>query len=203
MTMDLHSLSLGEAGRHFGLQPARKAAAMMIPGAPAMRPWHERQYTPSPTAIPGRSSIVLATIDGQILDGMGELLRGYRVNTIWARGTEEVRAALAENDLLACFCGFWLVDGTYRDVVRLLKHRHAEVPMVIVCSPECPQEYRDYLAALNIRAFDFICHPYRRIDLERILDSAMAFRKGPVRPGTSATHSTHRSVDISGLRQAS
>jgi hypothetical protein len=31
----------------------------------------------------------------------------------------------------------------------------------------------------------------------------MAFRKGPVRPWTSASYSTHRSVDISGLRQAS
>jgi DNA-binding NtrC family response regulator len=174
---------------------------MIPPGAPAIRPRHDRQYTPSPTAIPGRSSIVLATIDAQILDGMGELLRGYRVNTIWARGTEEVRAALAENDVLACFCGFWLVDGTYRDVVRLLKHRHAEVPMVIVCSPECPQEYRDYLAALNIRAFDFICHPYRNADLERILDSVVALRNAPIR--TSTARSSDSSFESDSLRRAS
>src|ERR1700691_4848323 len=176
---------------------------MIPPAAPAIRTRPEMQYAPSPTAIPGRTSIVLATTDAQILDGMGELLRGYRVNTIWARGTEEIRAALAENDVLACFCGFWLVDGTYRDVVRLLKHRHAEVPMIIVCAPECPQEYRDYLAALNIRAFDFICYPYRRIDLERILDSTIGFRTGPLRPSTLAAHSSDQSFDLSGLRRAS
>jgi DNA-binding NtrC family response regulator len=166
-----------------------------------MRSRPETQYAPSPTAIPGRSSIVLATTDAQILDGMGELLRGYRVNTIWARSTEEVRSALAENDVLACFCGFWLVDGTYRDVVRLLKHRRAGVPMVIVCSPECPQEYRDYLAALNIRAFDFICHPYRNMDLERILDSVVTLRNAPIR--TSTALSSDRSFESDSLRCAS
>jgi hypothetical protein len=86
-------------------------------------------------------------------------------------------------------------------VVRLLKHRHAEVPMVIVCSPECPQEYRDYLAALNIRAFDFICHPYRNMDLERILDSVVALRNAPIR--TSTAHSSDRSFESDSLRRAS
>jgi DNA-binding NtrC family response regulator len=153
--------------------------------------------------VPGRPSILLATVDPQIRQAMGELLGGYTINTVWATGVEEVRSALGQGDILACFCGFWLVDGTYRDVVRHLKHQRAEVPVVIVCAPECPQEYRDYLAALNIRAFDFICHPYRRIDLERILDSAIAFRKVSLRPSISATHSSQRSLDISGLRQAS
>jgi DNA-binding NtrC family response regulator len=153
--------------------------------------------------VPGQPSILLARVDPQIRHAIGELSGGYTINTVWATGVEEVRSALVQGDILACFCGFWLVDGTYRDVVRHLKHRRAEVPVIIVCAPECPQEYRDYLAALNIRAFDFICHPYRRIDLERILDSAIAFRKGPVRPSISATHSSQRSLDISGLLQAS
>jgi DNA-binding NtrC family response regulator len=153
--------------------------------------------------VPGRPSILLATIDPQIRQTMGELLQGYSISSIWATGVEEVRSALGREDMIACFCGFWLVDGTYRDVVRHLKHQRAEIPMVIVCAPECPQEYRDYLAALNIRAFDFICYPYRRIDLERILDSAINFRKGPIRPSTSVTPSSNRSFDISGLRRVS
>ena len=177
---------------------------MIPPGAPSLRPRPETQNAASPTAIPDRSSIVLATTDTQILDGMGELLRGYRVNTIWARGIREVQTALAEQDVLACFCGFSLVDGTYRDVARLLKSRRAELPMIVVCSPECPQEYRDYLAALNIRAFDFICHPYRHLDLERILESVVALRHAPARTAPSATIPiSDRSVESYGLRRAS
>lgn len=177
---------------------------MIPPGAPGFRSRPESQFSASPAAIPGRASIVLATTDPLILDGMGELLRGYRVNTIWARGIHELQASLAEQDVLACFCGFSLVDGTYRDVARLLKQRRADVPMIVVCSPECPQEYRDYLAALNIRAFDFICHPYRNMDLERILESVVALRHAPARvAAASAIPTSDRSVETYGLRRAS
>ncbi len=152
---------------------------------------------------PSRPTIVLATIDPQIRQSMSELLQGYKINTLWTTGIEDVRSAIAKDDVMACFCGFWLVDGTYRDVVRHLKQQRAEIPMVIVCAPGCPQEYRDYLAALNIRAFDFICHPYRQMDLERILDSAVALRRAPARASKSPSNSYDRSFDSYGLRQAS
>ena len=51
-----------------------------------------------------------------------------------------------------------------------------EVPAIIVCEPACPHEYRDCLAALNIRAFDFIYYPYRKTDLERILQATLSER---------------------------
>jgi hypothetical protein len=75
--------------------------------------------------------------------------------------------------------------------------------MIIVCAPTCPQEYRDYLAALNIRAFDIISYPYHRFDLERILDSAMASRGSGFQSAASVTHSSERSFDSPGLRRAS
>jgi DNA-binding NtrC family response regulator len=176
---------------------------MIFSGDPQFRPRSEPQSQLRAGQVPGRPTILLGTIDPHIRQKMGELLQGYAINTLWATGIEDVRSALAQEDVMACFCGFWLVDGTYRDVVRYLKHRRADVPMIIMCAPECPQEYRDYLAALNIRAFDFICYPYRRLDLERILDSAVALRKAPLRPAASVTHSSDRSFDISGLRRAS
>jgi DNA-binding NtrC family response regulator len=176
---------------------------MIISGDPQFRLRSDAQSQLRTGQVPGRPTILLGTIDSQIRQKMGDLLQGYAINTLWATGIEEVRSVLSQEDVMACFCGFWLVDGTYRDVVRQLKHQRADVPMIIICAPECPQEYRDYLAALNIRAFDFICYPYRRIDLERILDSAVALRKAPLRPSTSVTHSSDHSLDISGLRRAS
>ena len=76
----------------------------------------------------------------------------------------------------ACFCGFWLIAGTYRDSVRLWKRRPVEIPRIIVCEPGCPREYWDYLASLNIRAFDFISHPYRKTNRERILQATLSER---------------------------
>jgi DNA-binding NtrC family response regulator len=112
-------------------------------------------------------------VDPDIRASMSVLLKNYNVKAVSVTGLEELRLVLARENVSACFCGFWLVDGTYRDVVRQLRRQPVEIPVIVVCAPECSQEYRDYLAALNMRAFDYICHPYRKADLERILHSAI------------------------------
>jgi DNA-binding NtrC family response regulator len=147
-------------------------------------------------------TVLVATVDSVISDSMRELLQNYPLRTIWAKGVEEVRAVLASEDVGACFCGFWLVDGTYRDVVRLLKRQPVEVPAIIVCAPACPHEYRDYLAALNIRAFDFICHPYRKSDFEQILRRAISERCQSAEVQSSVGNPTNDLESQSGLRKA-
>ena len=107
-----------------------------------------------------------------------------------------MRLALAKESVIACFCGFWLIDGTYRDVVRHLKRQPIEIPAIVVCEPSCPQEYRDYLAALNLRAFDFLCHPYRRMDLERILEAAISKRGESVRGAQGPVRGVARQADL-------
>jgi two-component system, OmpR family, response regulator len=179
----------------------------MLPLAPDNRELRHRVHS-SPVMEPGQTSsklpsILLATTDSEIRRIMSDLLQGYTINTLWAGGMEEIKSALAKEDVAACFCGFWLVDGTYRDVVRHLKRQRAEMPVVIVCAPECPHEYRDYLAALNIRAFDFICHPYRRTDLERILHAAIGLRNQPAVMPPTQSNSSDGAFVSSGLRRAS
>lgn len=122
------------------------------------------------------TTILLATVDPDIRASMSLLLNNYNVKAISVTGLEELRLALGRENISACFCGFWLVDGTYRDVVRQLRRQAFEIPVIVVCAPGCSQEYRDYLAALNMRAFDYICHPYRKADLERILHSAISMQ---------------------------
>ena len=147
-------------------------------------------------------TVVVATTDPAITGSMRELLQSYSFNTVWAKGVTEVKAALAHKNVAACFCGFWLVDGTYRDVVRLLRSQPVEIPAIIVCAPECPHEYRDYLAALNIRAFDFICHPYRKTDLERILRATLSPRALLARFQSPLSNSEGGSEIQSELRKA-
>ena len=132
-------------------------------------------------SILARQTVVVATAESAISASMRDLLQEYPLRTVWVRGVDEVRAVLARETVAACFCGFWLIDGTYRDVVRHLKRQPVQIPAIVVCAPSCPQEYRDYLAALNLRAFDFLCHPYRKADLERILRAAISERGQSVR----------------------
>jgi len=148
----------------------------------------------------GQPVVLVATTDPVISYSMGALLEMYPLRTLWAKGVGEVRALLAKENVAACFCGFWLVDGTYRDVVRLLKRQPVEVPAIIVCEPSCSNEYRDYLAALNIRAFDFICHPYRKTDLERILQATLSERARAARLRGSLVDTVNVLETRAGLR---
>jgi len=145
-------------------------------------------------------TVLVATVDPVISDSMRDLLRMYPLRTLWAKCVGEVRALLAKENAAACFCGFWLMDGTYRDVVRLLKRRPVEIPAIIVCEPACPNEYRDYLASLQIRAFDFICHPYRKTDLERILQATLSERAHAARLRGSMVDSVSVLEARAGLR---
>lgn len=125
--------------------------------------------------------VLLATVDHEIRNSIAAHLQEYSIKAVCVKAIEEVRAALAREPFAACFSGFWLVDGTYRDVFRQLKRQALESPMVLVCGPACPSEYRDYLASLKIRAFDFISHPYRKSDLERILRPIIGASDSPQR----------------------
>jgi DNA-binding NtrC family response regulator len=150
-----------------------------------------------------QATVLVATNDLEIRENIAEVLQLFPLRTVWVKGLEEVKSVLARESVTACLCGFWLVDGTYRDVVRHLKLQPVEVPGIIVCAPSCPREYRDYLATLNIRAFDFICHPYRKTDIERILRSAIDAHAGSARlRAPSLAHSVPAPSD-SGLRRAS
>lgn len=140
------------------------------------------------------ATVLLATVDPAIRASMSTLLDSYNVKAVSVTRLEELRFAVARERISACFCGFWLVDGTYRDVVRHLRHQPSEIPVVVVCAPGCSEEYRDYLAALNIRAFDYLCYPYRKADLERILHSTVSMQH----PGVTSSAASSKSV-VSGL----
>ena len=122
---------------------------------------------------PGRPTVLIATVDPEIRSGLSELIQSFSLNPIWLKGVEAAKSALARERIAACLCGFWLQDGTYRELVRHIRRERVEIPVIIVSAPACPNEYRDYLAAMNIGALDFLCYPYRKLDLERMLRSAV------------------------------
>ena len=140
------------------LQVGQKGWNMILP-APESQEIRQRLYAQSgvnPEHISSKqpaSCFALNNGSGNSPYHGGAPTQGYEINVLWASGMEEIKSALARQSVAACFCGFWLVDGTYRDVVR-----HSEtparcgIPVVIVCAPTCPHEYRDYLAALKASA---------------------------------------------------
>ena len=125
-------------------------------------------------------TILIATVAPEICGDLKELLKTFSFNTVWTKGVEAAKSMLAKQKVVACLCGFWLQDGTYRELVRHIRRETLDIPLILVSEPDCPQGYRDYLAALNIGALDFLSHPYRKSDLEAMLGLAIAPRRLPV-----------------------
>ena len=120
----------------------------------------------------GNPTVLVATIDPDIREGLSALLESSYVNAIWVSSVQDVKALVRREKIAACLCGFWLQDGTYREVIRLLRRERAEIPAIIVSAPVCPEDYREYLAAVNIGALDFLAYPYQQSDFEKMLESA-------------------------------
>jgi DNA-binding NtrC family response regulator len=123
-------------------------------------------------------TILIATIDPDIRTALSELLDGAGINGIWVSSVKDVKALIARQRISACFCGFWLQDGTYREVIQHLRRERMDIPAIIVSAPTCPQEFRDYLAAMNLGALDVLSYPYEQSDFERMLEFAIPSRSG-------------------------
>lgn len=130
-------------------------------------------------------TVLVTTIDPEIRSGLAELFQAFSLNTIWLKGVEATKSMLAKERITACLCGFWLQDGTCRELVRHIRRERVEIPVIIVSAPACPDEYRDYLTAMHSGALDFLCHPYRKSDLERTLRVAMGGRARSMRQQAS------------------
>jgi DNA-binding NtrC family response regulator len=133
-----------------------------------------RKSVTSTKRTPGRPTVLIATIDTEIRESLADLLEIASINTIWVGRVEDVKTLVARERIAACLCGFWLQDGTYREVIRHLRRERLDIPAIIVSAPACPQEFRDNLAAMNLGALDFLSYPYQKSDLERMLNSAFA-----------------------------
>ncbi len=122
----------------------------------------------------GRPTVLIATIDLEIREALANLFQGASLNAIWVKSVRDVQTAVAREGIAACLCGFWLQDGTYREVVRNLRRERLEIPTIILSAPACPQEFRDYLAAMNLEDLNFLSYPYQLSALERMLGFAIA-----------------------------
>jgi DNA-binding NtrC family response regulator len=131
----------------------------------------------SPAQSQHKSKVAIATADSSVQSSLSKILEGFSIEAIWLKNTDDVRRAFAR-DSIACFlCGFWLENGTYREAVKHIKKQVSQVPFLMVSTPGATNEYRDYLASLNVGAFDFICYPYQEVEVKRILQAALAERQ--------------------------
>lgn len=117
--------------------------------------------------------VLVISADPHLRDHLLESLDKHWSKVKWVSGADAAKRFFAGSRIAACLCGFSLADGTYKEVVKHAKKQAVATPVIIVSTPGRPNEYQEYLAAMNAGAFDFLCFPYQKREVERIIGLAV------------------------------
>ena len=84
--------------------------------------WFEPAASSRPPALartnfPTRPRLV-AALDWQVRSGLSAVLPSFAINAEWVASIAEAAKVLAAKDVSACLCGYWLEDGTFKDLAR-------------------------------------------------------------------------------------
>jgi DNA-binding NtrC family response regulator len=122
----------------------------------------------------GEPTLLVAVSDSETRNALAVIMKAFSLNARWVSASHAATRLLESGDFAICVCGFSLDGGTYQDVARCARRQPVMVPVVMVSSPRPLNEYQDYLASMRAGAFDFICYPYERSEVARILRRAIA-----------------------------
>jgi DNA-binding NtrC family response regulator len=112
--------------------------------------------------------VLVACSDPDRRSALVDILAQLGLEPVIATDMGEVRTIFAERPLHLLFCEDGLPQGGFRELLRLAKATGSQFA-VVVCS--LLGELDQYLEAMQLGAFDFIAPPYRRGEVEFIVDS--------------------------------
>jgi DNA-binding NtrC family response regulator len=83
-------------------------------------------------------------------------------DSICASTVNECQEVLARRNISLVFCDPQLPDGTYRDVLRMIRSLNIDLPLVVTSRLA---DWNEYFEVLQEGAFDLIASPYRHTDV--------------------------------------
>jgi DNA-binding NtrC family response regulator len=101
------------------------------------------------------------------------ILEDLGVSTFASATLAEAEEVLSRHPIALVFCDDRLTDGSYRDLLQRLR-TSKQSPHTVVTSRT--GEWKEYLEALGLGAFDMIQRPYRSTDVELNVIRAMRGR---------------------------
>jgi DNA-binding NtrC family response regulator len=101
---------------------------------------------------------------------LAEALRLGGMSPVPCATLTEAHIFLSQIPISAIFCDDCLCDGTYRDLIEIVRGDFPQIPIVVV-SP-CG-DWTEYLKALGAGAFDYVGIPFRQGEIERVVQSAL------------------------------
>ena len=113
--------------------------------------------------------VLVISCDAEGTDVLATFLRACGMKAIFCESVEECRAVLEPGDVALVFCDSCLKDGDYREVMRLSAASQVHPPVVVTSRLD---DTSQYLEAMRLGAFDFVARPFRRSEIEWIVQNA-------------------------------
>ena len=98
-----------------------------------------------------------------------DILEECGLEPVIASKVKETGNILARRPAHVVFCEDNLSDGSFREILRLVKATRPEIQVVVSSKLG---DVEEYIEAMNLGAFDFIAPPYRDTDVVSVVDSA-------------------------------
>jgi DNA-binding NtrC family response regulator len=100
---------------------------------------------------------------------LGEFLGQCGLAPVFASTVTESGTALADHEVFIVLCDDSLLDGTYADILKLVGQSDTKVRVIVVSRTG---DWREYLAAIRVGAFDYLAYPPNPEELQRAIQDA-------------------------------
>ena len=123
-----------------------------------------------------RMLVICSTENRQVIESA---ILEWSLEVCWCLTLQEARRGLRRGNHALVLCEAELPDGTYGDVITLLKQKLDQIRVIVLAEAYSEDSYRQ---AIELGAFDVISAPYRRTDVQWIIMQAVQSH-----PATAAT----------------
>jgi DNA-binding NtrC family response regulator len=101
---------------------------------------------------------------------LADAVKRYGLRPVLSSTVAQAKVSLGARPIAVVICEETLLDGSFRDVLQIV--RGSDLPIPVVVSSSLGDVDR-YLEAMELGAFDFVACPYRTSELEAVLNSAL------------------------------
>lgn len=114
-----------------------------------------------------RMLVICSTENRQVIESA---ILQWSLEVCWCLTLQEARRGLRRGNHALVLCEAELPDGTYQDMMALLRHKLELVRVIVLAQTYSEDGYR---AAMELGAFDVISAPYKRTDVQWIIMQAV------------------------------
>jgi DNA-binding NtrC family response regulator len=121
-------------------------------------------------AMSASPQVLFISSDPEGRGALSELVTQFGVEAVSASSVKEALSTLSREPIRLVLCDAQLPGGGVRDILAATARRAKKVPVVVTSRLD---SWDEYLKAMRWGAFDYVVYPFRRDEVQWILERAL------------------------------